>query len=149
MIGTELFNKLIPLISTSFMFITLSFGTSLAGQDGTSQLILRVTNFTCIDCHQAINTKLSELDKNIRMKSDRKKRTLIITYPNTMEDKEIVNAIQKLGYRVGITSPPKQDSEVKQTIGGSRLKYGYCTRSCNASANSWKQLYNRYFAKNK
>ena len=149
MTGNELSNKLIAAISTSLIFITLSFGTSLAGSDETSQLILRVTNFTCSDCHLAISNRLLQLDKNIRMNSDRDKKSLIITYPNTLEDKEIVKAIQKLGYRVGIINRSQQSSEVAQTTEGSRIKYGYCTRSCNASANTWKQLYNRYFAKNK
>jgi predicted fused transcriptional regulator/phosphomethylpyrimidine kinase len=66
-----------------------------------------------------------------------------------LEDKEIVRAIQKLGYRVGIINRPQQGSEVAQTTKGSRIKYGYCTRSCNATANTWKQLYSRYFVKNK
>ena len=83
------------------------------------------------------------------MNSDRDKKSLIITYPDTLEDKEIVRAIQKLGFRVGITNAPRQGPEVAQTTEGSQVKYGYCTRSCNASANTWKQLYNRYFAKNK
>ena len=149
MTGAEATKKLITIIGTTILFFGLSFGIAYAGTENTSQLILRVKNLTCSDCHLAISSKLLQLDKNIRMNSDRDKKSLIITYPDTLEDKEIIRAIQKLGYRVGIVNPLQQGSEVAQTKEGSRVKYGYCTRSCNASANTWKQLYNRYFAGNK
>ncbi len=149
MTGAEVEKKLITIISTALLFFTLSLGISYAGTEKTSQIILRTSNLTCSDCHRAISSKLLQLDKNIRMNSDRDKKSLIITYPDTLEDKEIIRAIQKLGYRVGIVNPLQQGSEVAQTKEGSRVKYGYCTRSCNASANTWKQLYNRYFAGNK
>ena len=149
MTGAEVKKKQISIISTVLLYFTLFAGISYAETEKTSQIILRTNNLTCSDCHRAISNRLLQLDKNIRMNSDRDKKSLIITYPDTLEDKEIVRAIQKLGYRVGIINRPQQGSEVAQTIGGSQVKYGYCTRSCNASANTWKQLYNRYFAKNK
>jgi copper chaperone CopZ len=149
MTGAEVQKKLINIISTALLFFTLSFGIAYADTEKTSQLILRVKNLTCSDCHRTISSRLLQLDKNIRMNSDRNKKSLIITYPDTLKDKEIVRAIQKLGYRVGIINRPQQGSEVAQTKEGSRVKYGYCTRSCNATANTWKQLYNRYFAENK
>ena len=149
MTGAEVTKKLITIISITILFFGLAFGISYAETKKTSIIILRVSNLTCSDCHRAISNGLLQLDKNIRMNSDRDKKSLIITYPNTLEDKEIFKAIQKLGYRVGIINRPQQSSEVAQTTEGSRIKYGYCTRSCNASANTWKQLYNRYFAKNK
>ena len=149
MTGAEVTKKLITIISITILFFGLAFGISYAETKKTSIIILRVSNLTCSDCHRAISNGLLQLDKNIRMNSDRDKKSLIITYPDTLEDKEIVRAIQKLGYRVGMTNPLQQGSKVAQTIGGSQVKYGYCTRSCNASANTWKQLYNRYFAENK
>jgi copper chaperone CopZ len=149
MTGAEVKKKLITIIGTTILSIGLSFGISFADSENTSQLILRVKNLTCSDCHLAISSTLLQLDKNIRMNSDRDKKSLIITYPDTLEDKEIVRAIQKLGYRVGIINRPQQGSKVAQTTEGSQVKYGYCTRSCNATANTWKQLYNRYFAENK
>ena len=149
MTGAEVTKKLITIISITILFFGLAFGISYAETKKTSIIILRVSNLTCSDCHRAISNGLLQLDKNIRMNSDRDKKSLIITYPNTLEDKEIVKAIQKLGYRVGIINRSQQSSEVAQTTEGSRIKYGYCTRSCNASANTWKQLYKRYFAENK
>jgi copper chaperone CopZ len=149
MTGAEVKKKLISIISTALLFFTLFVGISHAETKKTSIIILRVNNLTCSDCHRAISSGLLQLDKNIRMNSDRDKKSLIITYPDTLEDKEIVRAIQKLGYRVGIIKPLQQGSKVAQTTEGSQVKYGYCTRSCNATANTWKQLYNRYFAENK
>jgi copper chaperone CopZ len=149
MTGAEVTKKLITIISTAILSFGLTFGISYAETEKTSKIILRVNNLTCSDCHRAISSGLLQLDKNIKMNSDRDKKSLIITYPDTLEDKEIVRAIQKLGYRVGIINRPQQGSEVAQTTKGSRIKYGYCTRSCNATANTWKQLYSRYFVKNK
>ena len=149
MTGAEVTKKLITIISITILFFGLAFGISYAETKKTSIIILRVSNLTCSDCHRAISNGLLQLDKNIRMNSDRDKKSLIITYPDTLEDKEIVRAIQKLGYRVGIINRPQQGSGIPQTKDGSRIKYGYCTRSCNATANTWKQLYKRYFAENK
>jgi copper chaperone CopZ len=149
MTGAEITKKVINLISSALLFFTLFVGIAYAETGNTSQLILRVKNLTCSDCHRAISSRLLQLDKNIRMSSGRDKKSLIITYPDTLKNQEIVRAIQKLGYRVGIITPLQQGSEIAQNKDGSRVKYGYCTRSCNASANTWKQLYNRYFVKNK
>ncbi len=149
MTGAEVTKKLITIISTTTLFFGLSAGISYAGTEETAQIILRVNGLTCSDCHQAIIGGLLQLDKSILMNSDRNKRSLIITYPDTLEDKEIVRTIQKLGYKVGITAPQKQGSLVAHTQQGSRVTYGYCTSTCNASSNTWKQFYRRYFAKNK
>jgi copper chaperone CopZ len=148
MTGTGVTKRLI-IISTTILFLGFSFDNSYAGTEETSQIILRVNNLTCNDCHQAIIGGLQQLDKNILMSSDRDKRSLIITYPDTLKDKEIVRTIQKLGYKVGITSPQKQDSQVAHTQKGSRVTYGYCTSTCSASSNTWKEFYRRYFANNK
>ena len=149
MTGAGIIKKLTSLIIATVIFSGLSFSVSYADTQKTAQIILRVSNLTCNDCHRIIIDGLLQLDKNILMSSDRDKRSLIIAYPDTLEDKEIVRAIQKLGYRVGIINRPQQGSEVAKTKEGSRIKYGYCTRSCNATANTWKQLYSRYFVKNK
>ncbi len=109
MTGAEVIQKLITIISIALLFFTLSLGISYAETEKTSLIILRVSNLTCSDCHGAIINGLLQLDKNILMNSDRNKRSLIITYPDTLEDKEIVRAIQKLGYKVGIeTSQTKR-----------------------------------------
>ncbi len=149
MTGAGVTKKLITIIGTTTLFFGLSFGNSYAETERSSQIILRVNNLTCSDCHQAIIGGLHQLDKNILMSSDRDKRSLIIEYPDILEDKEVVRTIQKLGYKVGITSPQKQNSQVAHTQKGSRVTYGYCTSTCSASSSTWKQFYNRYFAKNK
>ncbi len=149
MTGAEVTNKLITIISATILFLWFSFGISYAETEKTSQIILRVNNLTCSDCHRTIISGLLQLDKNILMNSDRNKRLLIITYPNTLEDTEIVRAIQKLGYKAGITIPQQQGSRVAQTQKGSRVTYGYCTSTCSASSNTWKEFYRRYFVKNK
>ena len=149
MTGAEVTKRLITIISATILFFGLSFGISYAETEKTSQIILRVNNLTCSDCHRTIISRLLQLDKNILMNSDRNKRLLIITYPNTLEDKEIVRTIQKLGYKAGITSPQQQDSKVAPTQKSSRITYGYCTSTCSASSNTWKEFYRRYFAKNK
>ena len=149
MTGAGVTKKLITIIGTTILFFGLSFGNSYAETEGTSQIILRVNNLTCSDCHRAITSGLLQLDKNILMNSDRDKRSLIITYPNALKDEEVVRTIQKLGYKVGITAPPQQGSEVAHTRQGSRVTYGYCTSTCSASSNTWKEFYQRYFANNK
>ena len=149
MTGAEVTKKLITIISITILFFGLAFGISYAETKKTSIIILRVSNLTCSDCHRAISNGLLQLDKNIRMNSDRDKKSLIITYPDTLEDKEIVRAIQKLGYRVGITNPLQQGSKVAHSQKNRRVTYGYCTSTCSASSNTWKEFYQRYFAKNK
>ncbi len=149
MTGAEVIQKLITIISIALLFFTLSLGISYAETEKTSLIILRVSNLTCSDCHGAIINGLLQLDKNILMNSDRNKRSLIITYPDTLEDKEIVRAIQKLGYKVGLDTPKQKGSEIAHTQKGSRVTYGYCTSTCSASSSTWKQFYERYFAKNK
>jgi hypothetical protein len=149
MTGAEITKKLIMMISTIILFFGLSFGISYANTENISQLILRVNNLSCSDCHRTISSGLLQLDKSIRMNSDRNKRSLIITYPDTLEDKEIVRVIQKLGFKVGISTSKQKGSKVAHTKNGSRVTYGYCTSTCNASANTWKQFYKRYFVKNK
>ena len=149
MTGAEVIQKQITIISIALLFFTLSLGISYAETEKTSLIILRVSNLTCSDCHRAIINGLLQLDKNILMNSDRNKRSLIITYPDTLEDKEIVRAIQKLGYKVGIDTPKQKGSENAHTQKGSRVTYGYCTSTCSASSSTWKQFYERYFAKNK
>ena len=149
MTGAGVTKKLITIIGTTTLFFWLSFGNSYADTTKTAQIVLRVNNLTCNDCHQAIIGGLQQLDKNILMSSNRDKRLLIITYPDTLKDKEIVRTIQKLGYKAGIAAPRKQDSQVKQTRKGSQITYGYCTSTCSASSNTWKEFYRRYFANNK
>jgi copper chaperone CopZ len=149
MTGAGVTKKLITVISITTLFFGLSFGNSYAETDKSPQIILRVNNLTCSDCHQAIIGGLLQLDKNILMSSDRDKRSLIITYPDTLEDKEVVRTIQKLGYKVRITTPQKQNSQVAHTQKGSRITYGYCTSTCSASSSTWKEFYRRYFANNK
>jgi hypothetical protein len=149
MTGAELSKKLITIIGTAIIFFVLSFGNSYAETENTSQIILRVKNLTCSDCHRTISGGLLQLDKNILMSSHRDKRSLVIIYPNTLEGKEIVRTIQKLGYKVGITTSPQQDRQVSHTQKSSRITYGYCTSTCSASSSTWKQFYIRYFAKNK
>ena len=149
MTGAEVTKRLITIISATILFFGLSFGISYAETEKTSQIILRVNNLTCSDCHRTIISGLLQLDKNILMNSDRDKRSLIITYPDTLEDKEIVRVIQKVGYKVGITAPQQQKGKVASTQKGSRVTYGYCTSTCSASSNTWKEFYQRYFAKNK
>ena len=149
MTGKGATKKLITIIGATILFFGLPFGLSFADTEKTSQIILRVSNLTCSDCHRAIINGLLHLDKNILMDSDRNKRSLIITYPDTLEDKEIVRAIQKLGYKVGIDTPKQKGSEIAHTQKGSRVTYGYCTSTCSASSSTWKQFYKRYFAKNK
>ena len=149
MTGAEVIQKQITIISIALLFFTLSLGISYAETEKTSLIILRVSNLTCSDCHRAIINGLLQLDKNILMNSGRNKRSLIITYPDTLEDKEIVRAIQKLGYKVGLETPKQKGSESAHTQKGSRVTYGYCTSTCSASSSTWKQFYERYFAKNK
>jgi len=149
MTGAEIIKKLINIISATFLFFTLSVGVSFAGTEKTSQIILRADNLTCSDCHRVINKRLLQLDKDIQISSDPAKRLLIITYPASLKDQEIVRAIQKLGYRVGIDPPNRNGNKVERANNGSRVAYGYCRSTCNASADAWKQLYNRYFAENK
>ena len=149
MTGAGVTKKLITIIGTTTLFFGLSFGNSYADSESTAQIILRVNNLTCSDCHRAIISGLQHLDKNILMSSDRDKRSLIITYPDTLEDKEVVRAIQQLGYKVGITTPQQQGSDVGHTQKGSRVTYGYCTSTCSASSNTWKEFYRRYFANTK
>jgi copper chaperone CopZ len=149
MTGAEVTKKLITLISTTTLFFGLSVGISLADTEEAAQIILRVNNLTCSDCHQAIIGGLQQLDKNILMNSDREKQSLIITYPDTLQDKEIVRTIQKLGYKVGITTSKQQGRQVEHTQKSSRVTYGYCTSTCSASSNTWKEFYRRYFANNK
>ena len=148
MTGAKVIKKLITIISTALLFFTLFIGVSFADTEKTSQIILRVTNLTCSDCHRTISSGLHQLDKNIRMNSDRDKRSLIITYPDTLEDKEVVRAIQKLGYKVRIGTPKQTGNEVSHTQGGNSITYGYCTSTCSASSSTWKQFYKRYFVKN-
>jgi copper chaperone CopZ len=149
MTGAGVTKKLITIIGATTLFFGLSFGNSYASAEETSQIILRVNNLTCNDCHGVIIAGLRQLDKKIQMKSDRDKRSLIITYPETLKDKEVVRTIQKLGYKAGITSPQKQDSQVAHTQKSSSITYGYCTSTCSASSSTWKEFYRRYFAKNK
>ena len=149
MTGAEVINKLLTIISTALLFFILSLGISYAETEKTSQIILRVNNLTCSDCHRVISKRLSQLDKDIQISSDPAKRLLIITHPTSLKDKEIIRTIQKLGYKVGIDAPNRNGSNVERANKGSRVTYGYCRTTCNASASTWKQLYNRYFAENK
>ena len=149
MTGAGVTKKLISIISAALLFFTLFIGISYANTEKTAKIILRVRNLTCSDCHRTIIGGLLQLDKNILMTSDRDKQSLIITYPDTLEDKEIVRTIQKLGYRVGITTPQQQDSQALHAQKGSRVTYGYCTSTCSASSNTWKEFYRRYFANTK
>jgi copper chaperone CopZ len=149
MAKAEVTKKLITIIGTITLFFGLSFGNSYADTETTSQIILRVNNLTCSDCHRTISKGLLQLNKNILMNSDRDKKSLIITFPDSLEDKEIVRAIQKLGYKTGITTPQRQDGKVAHTQKNSRVTYGYCTSTCSASSNTWKEFYRRYFANNK
>ena len=149
MTGAEVTKKLITVISATFLFFTLSGGISFAGTEKTSQIILRINNFTCSDCHRVISKGLSQLYKDIQISSDPDKKLLIITHPASLKDIEIIRTIQKLGYKVGIDAPNRNGSKVEGANKGSRVTYGYCRSTCNASASTWKQLYNRYFAENK
>ena len=147
-IPPEEMKNLLLKLSTPILLIALFNSISFAAPEETSQIILRVTNLSCRDCHQVISRRLLQFDENIRMNSNQNKRSLIITYPTTMEDKEIVRAIQKLGYRVQIATRKQEVSKVTQTKRGSRITYGYCTSTCNASSKTWEQFYKRFFAKN-
>ena len=57
MTGAEVTKKLITLISTTTLFFGLSVGISLADTEEAAQIILRVNNLTCSDCHQAIGLR--------------------------------------------------------------------------------------------
>jgi copper chaperone CopZ len=149
MAKAEVTKKLITIIGTITLFFGLSFGNSYADTETTSQIILRVNNLTCSDCHRTISKGLLQLNKNILMNSDRDKKSLIITFPDSLEDKEIVRAIQKLGYKAGIATSQQQSNKVAHSQKGGHITYGYCTSTCSASSSTWKQFYNRYFAKNK
>ncbi len=149
MTGAEIIRKLRIITSISLLIFILSVSILQAETDNTSQVILRVKNLSCSDCHRKILSGLQNLDENIQMSSDRDKQSLIITYPNSLQDKEIVRAIQRLGYKVRITNSRKQGSKVAHTQKRGRVTYGYCTSTCSASSSTWKQFYNRYFVKNK
>ena len=148
MTGAEVIKNLLTLISTILLFFTLFLGISYAETEKTSQIILRVNKLTCSDCHRTISSGLLQLDKNILMNSDRDKRSLIITYPDTLEAQEIVRAIQKLGYKVGIDTLKQKGNEAAHTQRGNSITYGYCTSTCSASSSTWKQFYKRYIVKN-
>lgn len=145
----EEMKKLLLKFIAPILLIALFHGISSADTEKASQLILRVNNLSCSDCHQVINKRLLQINKNIKISSASHKRFLIITHPNSLKEKEIVRAIQKLGYKVGITTPKQKGSKVAHTQKGSRVTYGYCTSTCSASSKTWKQFYKRYFAKNK
>jgi copper chaperone CopZ len=142
--------RLMTLVGTGIMIFFLFQGNVFAGTGETSQIILQVRNLTCGDCHLKIIKGLQHLDKDILISSDRDKKFLIITYPNLVEDKEIVGTIQRLGFKAGINpAQQKKGGKVAHTSNNSRITYGYCTSTCSASSNTWKEFYRRYFARNK
>jgi copper chaperone CopZ len=149
MTGAEITKRLILIIDTIIIFYGFSPGNIFAGTENTSQIILQVNNLTCNDCHQTIINGLQQLDKNIMLSSSRNKQSLVINYPDTVKDNEIIRVIQRLGYKAGITSTRQEGDKGAHTRKNGRVTYGYCTSTCSASSNTWKEFYRRYFAKNK
>ena len=146
--GVKAAKKLREFAGLAFLFLVASSVTSHAGTEETSQLILQANNLSCRDCHRTITYGLQHLDQNIQLISNYKKKTLIISYPDSVKDKEIIMTLQKLGYRAGFT-PRFLGGEVVHTRNNGPVTYGYCTSTCSASANTWKEFYRRYFAKKK
>lgn len=149
MTGAEVTKKLLTINSIAILLSIVFLGRSFAETDKTSQIILRVSNLSCNDCHGKINSGLQQLDNNIRMSSGPGKRSLIISYPNTLKDQEVVRTIQRLGYKVGITNSQNKNGELSHIQKGSKVTYGYCTSTCSASSSTWEQFYKRYFVSNK
>lgn len=149
MAGANATKKLAILTCLTILFFGSSSITSFANNDKTSQLILQVNNLSCRDCHRTIIGGLQQLDKDILLNSNRDKKSLIITYPDSVKDNEIIRTIQKLGYKAGFTYPRERDGKVAHTRKGNPVNYGYCTSTCSASSNTWKEFYRRYFTKNK
>lgn len=150
MTGAGVSKRLMILVGTGIMIFLLFQDNVFAGTGETSQIILQVRNLTCGDCHLKIIKGLQRQDKDIQISSDRDKKFLIITYPNSFEDNEMVGTIQRLGFEAGINpTQQKKGGKVEHTANNSRITYGYCTSTCSASSNTWKEFYRRYFARNK
>jgi copper chaperone CopZ len=150
MTGAGVPKRLMILVGTGIMIFLLFQGNVSAGTGEAPQIILQVRNLTCGDCHLKIIKGLQRLDKDIQISSDRNKKFLIITYPDSFKDKEIVGTIQRLGFKAGINpTQQKKGGKAAHTTNNSRVTYGYCTSTCSASSNTWKEFYRRYFARKK
>jgi len=127
-----------------------------APADGTvRRTTLQVNNLTCTSCLADIATELRKIPETYGMRGYLSRGIVIVDHADSLDNDTIAAAISSLGYPVRIlalnevpvhkafcTNPGRKPA-------GSSIGSGLGCNSngaCNATAASWKKLYNRYFS---
>jgi len=134
------------------------WNTEIPADKTANRTIFQVSNLSCTSCFANIEAKLKTMPKTIGMNGDLSKGIVIVDHESALNGNTIAAAITTLGYPAKVVSTTKisarqalaagaKSGTRKRTLAGSGCNSR--KRPCNATASSWKNLYNRYVEKPK
>ena len=135
------------------------WNTEIPADKTANRTIFQVSNLSCTSCFANIEAKLKTMEQTIGMNGDLRKGIVIVDHESALNGNTIAAAITTLGYPAKVVSTTKISAQ-KALAAGAKSGPGSRTRRagsgcnsrrgpCNATASSWKNLYNRYVQKPK
>jgi copper chaperone CopZ len=135
---------------------TTVWNTKIPANKAVSRTTYQVSNLSCSSCLTNIEAKLKTMEQTIGMNAYLRKGVVIVDHQSDLNGNTIAGAITTLGYPAKMVSTTKISAQEALAAAGAasatrnrpRTGSGCGTRGpCNASASSWKNLYNRYVGK--
>jgi copper chaperone len=120
-----------------------------------SRTTLQVGNLSCSSCLANIAAELRNMPETYGMKGYLSRGIVIVDHSAGLDNSTIAAAISRLGYPariLALNEVPTQKAYCTNSGAGtasSSVRSGFSCNSngaCNATAASWKKLYNRYFS---
>ncbi len=128
------------------------WNTSIPVNQTVNRTTFQVSNLSCTSCLASIEKKLKTMPETIGMNGDAQRGVVTIDHQSALNGNTIAAAITTLGYPAKVVSTTKISAQKILAAGaksGTRnrtLAGSGCNskrRPCNATAASWKNLYNR------
>ncbi len=116
---------------------------------------IQVGNLSCTSCLENIAAELRKMPETYGMKGYLSRGIVIVDHADTLDNITIAAAISKLGYPTRVLALNEVPVHKAYCTNPGRRSSGRVTVSsfgcnsngaCNATAASWKKLYNRYFS---
>ncbi len=131
---------------------TAVWNTKIPVNKALNRTTFQVSNLSCSSCLTNIEAKLKTMPETIGMNGDTQRGVVTIDHQSALNGNTIAAAITTLGYPAKVVSTTKISARKALAAGaksGTRnrtLAGSGCNskrRPCNATAASWKNLYNR------
>jgi copper chaperone CopZ len=110
------------------------------------QTTFEVSNLSCGSCLSRIDDTLKGYAGYSKLGADLRRGIVVVEHESVLKGQIIAKAITDIGYPAKVVTE-KEISKAPNLFGGQTAGYGCCgggvSRSCSASASTWKRLFNR------